>query len=41
MGLVDTSVSVTGQMVVPMTIVSVVTWPTGHLVTVGAQEVMV
>lgn len=37
----DTPVSVTGQTVVPMTIVSVVTWPTGQFVTVDGQDVTV
>jgi hypothetical protein len=40
-GLTGISVSVTGQTVTPMETVSVVTWPTGHSVTVGAQEEMV
>jgi len=35
------AVSVTGQMVVETGIISVVMDPTGQLVTVGAQEVMV
>ena len=35
------SVSVTGHTVVPMTTVSVVTWPTGQSVTVGGHEVTV
>jgi hypothetical protein len=35
------SVSVTGQMVVYTAMVSVVTWPTGQLVTVGGQLVTV
>ena len=34
-------VSVTGQTVVPTTTVSVVTWPTGQLVTVSAHDVTV
>jgi hypothetical protein len=34
-------ISLTGQTVVPMAMVSVVTWPAGQLVTVAAQEVMV
>jgi hypothetical protein len=40
-GLAGLPVSVIGQTVVPTETVSVVTWPTGHCVTVGAQEVMV
>jgi len=35
------ALEVTGQMVVPIEIVSVVTWPAGQLVTVGAQDVTV
>ena len=35
------SVAVTGHQVVYRVTTSVVTWPTGQLVTVGAQEVMV
>lgn len=40
---VAVAVAVTGQTVVPMTMVSVVTWPTlpGQSVTVAAQLVMV
>jgi len=34
-------VSVTGQIVVPMVMISVVTWPRGQFVTVGGHEVMV
>lgn len=40
-GLVETSVSVTGHTVVLTAIDSVVTWPWGQFVTVGAQDVTV